>query len=74
MKELEKIIEQYKKDCARKERLLKPFHDKKRGIEDLKINEHTEMLILEAEIRQLKEVIEDLEYYYEMFKQNSENK
>lgn len=62
MKELEKIIEQYKKDCARKERLLKPFHDKKRGIEDLKINEHTEMLILEAEIRQLKEVIGDLSY------------
>ncbi|WP_372011343.1 hypothetical protein NBRC13296_12285 [Paenibacillus chitinolyticus] len=57
------IIEQYKQSLERKEKLLKPYHDKKRSLDDLTVNEHAAMLVLEAEIRLIKEFIEDLDYF-----------
>lgn len=60
---MNEIIQQYKQSLERKERLLKPYHDKKRSLDDLTVNEHIAMLILEAEIRLIKEFLEDLDYF-----------
>ncbi|MWV44911.1 hypothetical protein GRF59_14915 [Paenibacillus sp. HJL G12] len=57
------LIEQYKRSLERKENLLKPYHNKKKGTEDLSVNESITMLILEAEIRLIKEFLEDLDYF-----------
>lgn len=59
---MNEITYRYKESLARKERLLKPYHEKKK-FEDLAINEHAAMLILEAEIRLIKEFLEDLKYF-----------
>jgi predicted nucleic acid-binding Zn-ribbon protein len=58
---LKEIIEEYEKTVTRKENLVRPFHKRKsKDEEPLDISEHTRMLILEAEIQQLKEIIADL--------------
>lgn len=58
-------IEYYNKALARMERLVEPYHKKRNKLEDLSNNEYCQMLVLEAEIQQVKEFIEDLEYILE---------
>jgi hypothetical protein len=61
MEALKEIIEEYEKTLVRKENLVKPFHLRRRNDDEPLIeNEYTRMLILEAEIQLLKEVIADL--------------
>ncbi|SEB27657.1 MULTISPECIES: hypothetical protein [unclassified Paenibacillus] len=57
------IIEQYKSSRERKQKILKPLHDKKKGLIDLTISESSEMLVLEAEIRLINEFLEDLSFF-----------
>ncbi|ALS22218.1 hypothetical protein [Paenibacillus naphthalenovorans] len=62
MHDLKETISRYESTLVRKKNLVKPFHFRKSKGEDLDISEHTRMLILEAEIQQLDEIIEDLKY------------
>jgi hypothetical protein len=62
MNGFEEVVERHKRTLLRKERLLKPYHEKKKSLEGLATEEHVTMLILEAEIRQIKETLDDLEY------------
>lgn len=59
---IEKFIEQYEKSLERKRNLIKPYHDKKKTLEDLTVNESTSLLILEAEAQLLREFVDDLKY------------
>ncbi|MET1174468.1 hypothetical protein [Paenibacillus amylolyticus] len=57
------IIEQYKSSLERKQKLLKPLHEKNRGLIDLTITESSEMLVLEAEIRLINEFLENFRFF-----------
>jgi hypothetical protein len=70
---MNEVVEQYKRSLERKERLLIPYHDKKRQSVDLTVTERTAMLILEAEIQLIKEFLEDLEYFKINTKENNEH-
>jgi len=59
---LNERIGYYNKMLVRKESLVKIIHNKNSKFEEVSSNEHTTMLILENEIRMIKEILEDLKY------------
>lgn len=62
LEKLWETINRYENNLNRKKNLVKPFHEKKSKGEELDVSEHTRMLILEAKIQQLDEIIDDLKY------------
>lgn len=62
MDKINERIGYYNKTLKVKQNLVKKYHDKRNKLEELKNNEYTDMLVLEAEINQIEEFMEDLKY------------